>query len=57
VTLGQQIFEAGLLDYLQVAILERLEIDSRRRAIRLKGTRYLSTVGLIKALGGSFIDC
>lgn len=54
--LAHEQFNAGLINYLQVADAEKTELDTERLAIRLKGSRYLAAVQLVKALGGKIME-
>lgn len=53
-TLSIQRYKSGLVNYLQVVDSQRSELDAARTLVTLQGVRYLSTVQLIKALGGSW---
>lgn len=52
-------YQNGLVNYLEVVQNEQTDLDARRTLAALLGVRYLSTVQLIKALGGSWLlpDC
>ncbi|MGA8165570.1 MAG: efflux transporter outer membrane subunit [Waddliaceae bacterium] len=52
--LAKEQFEAGIINYLQVADAEKMELDAEREAIRLKGTNLMAAIQLIKALGGGW---
>ncbi len=54
--LARQQFNAGLINFLQVADAEKTQLDVEKLAIRLKGSQYLATIFLIRALGGGFED-
>lgn len=54
--LARHQYEAGLINYLLVADAEKTQLNARRLFIRLNGSLYLSSVQLIKALGGGFYN-
>lgn len=45
-------YEVGTLDYLGVLDAERTALEAQRSEARLRGTRILNTVQLLRALGG-----
>lgn len=47
-------YNKGLVNYLEVVDSERAELEVERTAIDLLGLRYISTIQLIKALGGTW---
>jgi multidrug efflux system outer membrane protein len=47
-------FEAGLVSYLEVVDADRTRLQSMQLARQITGQRYLTAVGLIKALGGGW---
>jgi len=48
-------YTSGLVNYLDVVDSERSELDAKRNLAILLGQRYISTIDLIKALGGSWV--
>lgn len=50
-------YDKGLVSYLEVIDSERAKLNAQLNNIGLLGARYLSTVQLIKALGGSWEMC
>lgn len=52
--LSQERYDRGLVTYLDVVDAERSFLDSQRAYVRAFGSRYTSTVDLIRALGGRF---
>jgi multidrug efflux system outer membrane protein len=52
--LSQERYDRGLVTYLDVVDAERTLLDSQRSYVRVFGSRYVSTVQLIRSLGGSF---
>jgi multidrug efflux system outer membrane protein len=49
-------YRAGLVSYLEVVESERTALTSEREAARLAGQRLVTSVQLIKALGGGWAD-
>lgn len=47
-------YQKGLVNYLEVVDSERAKLGAQLSYISLQGARYISTVQLIKALGGSW---
>ncbi|OZI77991.1 efflux transporter outer membrane subunit [Bordetella genomosp. 12] len=47
-------YEAGLVDYLSVAVVEATALSSERNAISLLGNRLIASVQLVAALGGGW---
>ncbi|EEF62793.1 efflux transporter outer membrane subunit [Pedosphaera parvula] len=47
-------YRAGLVTYLEVATAQNAALDRERENVRLRGERLLSTVSLIKSLGGGW---
>lgn len=47
-------YEAGLVDYLSVAVVEATALASERNAISLLGNRLIASVQLVTALGGGW---
>jgi outer membrane protein, multidrug efflux system len=47
-------YDQGLVDYLQVLDAQRTLLDDELRAVQARAQRYVSTVLLIKALGGGW---
>lgn len=45
-------YQRGVVNYLEVVETQRSELENEREYINLQGVRYLSTIQLIKALGG-----
>lgn len=45
----------GLSNYLDVVTIQETALETKRTLLNLQGLRYLSTVQLIKALGGSWL--
>lgn len=52
--LARSQFNAGLINFLQVADAEKTELENKQLFIRLNGSQYLASVQLIKALGGGW---
>ncbi|WAI83694.1 MULTISPECIES: efflux transporter outer membrane subunit [Achromobacter] len=50
----QNQYQAGLVDYLSVAVVDATALNSERNALSLLGTRLLASVNLIVALGGGW---
>ena len=47
-------YRAGLVTYLEVATAENAALDLERTAVRLHGDQLVTTVALIKSLGGGW---
>jgi multidrug efflux system outer membrane protein len=47
-------YQAGLVTYLEVATAENSALDLERQAVRLRGDQLVTTVALIKSLGGGW---
>ncbi|AZY53776.1 efflux transporter outer membrane subunit [Bordetella avium] len=47
-------YEAGLVDYLNVAVVEASALSNERNAISLLGSRLIASVQLVAALGGGW---
>lgn len=47
-------YKGGLTTYLQVVTTQAAALDSERRALEVQGQRLVTSVGLIKALGGGW---
>jgi multidrug efflux system outer membrane protein len=54
VSLSTLRYNQGLSNYLDVVDAERTALSTERNAMRVQTARYLSTLGLIKALGGGW---
>ncbi|MGZ5177403.1 MAG: TolC family protein, partial [Burkholderiales bacterium] len=54
VALAQVRYDAGTVNYLEVADAERNALLQERRQVQLHGQRFAASVRLIKALGGSW---
>lgn len=54
VSLSINRYKSGLVPYLQVVDSQRSALEAQRTLATLQGLRYLSTVQLIKALGGNW---
>jgi multidrug efflux system outer membrane protein len=52
--LSNERYKRGLVNYLDVVDSERAELEVEINAIDVLGGRYLSTIQLIKAIGGSW---
>ncbi|MCD0504175.1 efflux transporter outer membrane subunit [Bordetella petrii] len=52
--LARNQYEAGLVDYLSVAVLETSALNNERSALTLMGSRLTTSVQLIAALGGGW---
>lgn len=50
----QNQYQAGLVDYLSVAVVDATALNSERNALSLLGTRLVASVNLIVALGGGW---
>ena len=50
--LSQERYNKGLMNYLDVVDAERSLLDAQRNAAKVRGDQYISTVLLVKALGG-----
>ena len=49
-------YKAGITSYLEVVIAQAAALSNERTAISLLGRRLTASVGLVKALGGSWHD-
>jgi multidrug efflux system outer membrane protein len=49
-------YRAGLVSYLEVVESERTALTAERESARLAGQRLVTSVQLIKALGGGWAD-
>jgi multidrug efflux system outer membrane protein len=47
-------YRAGLVTYLEVATAQNAALDLERTAVRLRGDQFVTTVALIKSLGGGW---
>lgn len=47
-------YKKGLTNYLEVTVNQKAYLDTERNFINLEGVRYLSTIQLIKAIGGTW---
>lgn len=47
-------YQAGTVDYLSVVTVQTMALANERTALALLGRRYTASVGLFKALGGSY---
>lgn len=56
VKLSRHRYRSGLANYIEVVVNEQNELTAQQLYINLLGQRYISTVQLIKALGGSWDD-
>jgi NodT family efflux transporter outer membrane factor (OMF) lipoprotein len=54
VAVAQNQYKAGLIGYLDVVVLQTAALNDERTAVDLLGRRMSSTVGLVKALGGTW---
>ncbi len=52
--LNNLLYEKGIINYLDVVDAERTNLDAQRLEARTRGAQFVATVGLIKALGGSW---
>jgi multidrug efflux system outer membrane protein len=52
--LSESRWRNGLVSQLDLLDAQRSELRSRREAVQVRGAQYLATVGLIRALGGSW---
>jgi NodT family efflux transporter outer membrane factor (OMF) lipoprotein len=52
--LSRNQYKQGLIDYLDVAVLENTALNAERSAISLVGSRLIASVQLIAALGGGW---
>jgi multidrug efflux system outer membrane protein len=52
--LSQERYDRGIVTYLDVVDAERTLLDSKKSYVRVFGSRFISTVDLIRAIGGSF---
>lgn len=50
----QNQYQAGLVDYLSVAVVDATALSSERNALSLMGSRLVASVNLIVALGGGW---
>lgn len=55
-TLSKLRYDRGLVTYLEVVDAERSLLEAERASVRVFGNRYLSTVQLIRSLGGTWIS-
>jgi len=53
-TLARQRYKEGVTTYLEVIEAERTELTARRSLVQLRGQQLVTTVQLIKALGGGW---
>ncbi len=49
-------FDDGDADYFEVVELQRTSLAAERAAVQIRGQRFVTTVGLIRALGGDWPD-
>jgi multidrug efflux system outer membrane protein len=49
-------YRSGLVNYLQIVDAERTYLDNQRLQVQLNGQRFVTTVALVKALGGGWQD-
>ncbi len=54
VTLGVNQYKAGTISYLNVVVLQAIELNNKRTAIDILGRRMIANVLLIEALGGGW---
>ena len=54
--LSKSRYDAGLAAYLEVVDAERVALQSERLATQIQGQRLITSVYLIKALGGGWQD-
>ncbi|HEY8965813.1 MAG TPA: efflux transporter outer membrane subunit [Candidatus Methylacidiphilales bacterium] len=54
--IAQAQYKSGLVNYLQIVDTERTLLDNQRSAAQLLGQRFVTTVLLVKALGGGWAD-
>lgn len=54
VTLSQERYAAGVVDFFEVVDAQRTLLDSEQQADRVTGARHVAAVTLIRALGGSW---
>ena len=47
-------YRSGLVTYLEVATAQNAALDLERTVVRLRGDRLVTTVALIKSLGGDW---
>jgi outer membrane protein TolC len=47
-------YKAGLVTYLEVAVAQSAALNIERTLVELRGQKVVSTVGLVKALGGGW---
>ncbi len=47
-------YEAGMIDYLDVATTENSSLSAQQSLLTLKSTQWVSSVALIAALGGGW---
>jgi len=52
--LAQKRFDAGYVGYIDVIDSQRTQLEAERDAAQVAGLRYVTTVQLIKALGGGW---
>jgi multidrug efflux system outer membrane protein len=53
-TLSESRYRNGLVSQLDLLDARRSELRNRRQALQVRAAQYQSTVGLIRALGGSW---
>ena len=49
-------YKSGLVNYLQIVDAERTYLDNERLQVQLNGQRFVTSVLLVKALGGGWAD-
>jgi multidrug efflux system outer membrane protein len=54
--LAQSRYRSGQSSQLDVLLVQRDEFQAKRQAVRLRLAQFQSTVGLVRALGGSWDD-
>jgi len=52
--LAQKLYDAGRSGYLELLDAQRIQANVERTAVQLRGDRALTTVALIRALGGGW---
>lgn len=52
--ISEERYKSGLVNYLEVVDAQRTALQSERSAAQLAGQRYITSVALIKALGGGW---
>ena len=55
-SLATERYHKGLVTYLEVVDAERIQLDTQLRTVHVLGNTYLSTIALVKATGGFWVE-